>query len=76
MQTPQANNGNHSFDLDKLASQPETTVLPISYTEGTIAPSPYFPHEMKSEEKAGFDVRDFMRRIQRRKWLILTIDIL
>lgn len=73
MQTPQGNNGNHLFDLDKLASQSETTVLPISYTEGTIAPSPYFPHEMKSEEKAGFDVRDFMRRIQRRKWLILTI---
>ncbi|MGH9800398.1 MAG: GumC family protein [Blastocatellia bacterium] len=73
MQTPQANNGNHSFDLDKLASQPETAVLPINYTEGAIAPSPYFPHEMKAQEQAGFDVRDFLRRIKRRKWLILTI---
>ena len=81
MQTPQENNGNQSpkltpnpgFDLDKLASETGTTVLPINYTEGAIAPSPYFPHEMKGEEEAGFDVRDFMRRVQRRKWLILTI---
>ncbi|MFN0111148.1 MAG: GumC family protein [Blastocatellia bacterium] len=81
MQTPQSNNGNHpanstpnsTFDLDKLASETETTVLPLNYTEGAIAPSPYFPHEMKGEEEAGFDVRDFMRRVQRRKWLILTI---
>ncbi|MBP6821441.1 MAG: polysaccharide biosynthesis tyrosine autokinase [Acidobacteria bacterium] len=81
MQTPQSNNGNHNansaansaFDLEKLASESETTVLPLSYTEGTIAPSPYFPHEMKNEEEAGFDVRDFLRRVQRRKWLILTI---
>lgn len=73
MQTPQANNGNQSFDPNKLASQPETTVMPINFTEGSMAPSPYFPHEMKNEEEPGFDVREFMRRIQRRKWLILTI---
>lgn len=81
MQTPQENHGNQPpnsapnpvFDLKKLASETATTVLPLNYTEGAVAPSPYFPHEIKGEEKAGFDVRDFMRRVQRRKWLILTI---
>ncbi|MBL8187763.1 MAG: polysaccharide biosynthesis tyrosine autokinase [Acidobacteria bacterium] len=72
MQTPQANNGNQ-FPFEKMANRTETSVTPISYTEGAIAPSPYFPHEMKSEEPTGFDVRDFLRRVNRRKWMILTI---
>lgn len=73
MQTPPPNNGNQFLETDKLAGQTETTVLPINYTGGVVAPSPYFPHEMKAEEEAGFDIRDFMYRIQRRKWLLLTI---
>ena len=73
MQTPPPNKDNQFLETDKLAGQTETTVLPINYTGGMVAPSPYFPHEMKAEEKAGFDIRDFMYRIQRRKWLILTI---
>ncbi len=72
MQTPHANNGNQP-PFEKMANRTETSVTPISYTEGVIAPSPYFPHEMKSEEPAGFDVRDFLRRVNRRKWMILTI---
>lgn len=75
MQTPPINNGNHGnppVDLDRLPNQSETTVTPINYTGSMVAPSPYFPHEMK-EEEAGFDIRDFLRRVQRRKWLILTI---
>ena len=66
------NNGNQP-PFDTMANRAETSVTPISYTEGAIAPSPYFPHEMKSEEPAGFDVRDFLRRVNRRKWMILTI---
>lgn len=73
MQTPNTNNDNHPLPFDKLPNQTETSVTPISYTEGAIAPSPYFPHEMKSEEQTGFDVRDFLRRVSRRKWMILTI---
>ncbi|HQR34856.1 MAG TPA: hypothetical protein PLK30_19115, partial [Blastocatellia bacterium] len=73
MQTPPPNKDNQFLETDKLAGQTETTVLPINYTGGMVAPSPYFPHEMKAEEEAGFDIRDFMHRIQRRKWLILTI---
>ena len=72
MQNPQANNGNQ-FPFEKMANRTETSVTPISYTEGVIAPSPYFPHEMKSEEPTGFDVRDFLRRVNRRKWMILAI---
>lgn len=73
MQSSNGNLDNQSSLFDKLAVPTDTLVTPISYTEGTIAPSPYFPHEMKSETQTGFDVRDFLRRINRRKWMILTI---
>ena len=73
MQTPSTNNDPQLLDLDKPSTQTETTVLPLNYTGGMVAPTPYFPHEMKAEEEAGFDIRDFLRRVQRRKWLILTI---
>jgi uncharacterized protein involved in exopolysaccharide biosynthesis len=72
MQTPHLNNGNQD-PFDKMTARVDTHVTPISYTEGAIAPSPYFPHEIKTEEPTGFDVRDFLRRVNRRKWMILTI---
>ena len=56
MQSSNGNLDNQSSLFDKLAVPTDTLVTPISYTEGTIAPSPYFPHEMKSETEVDSEI--------------------
>lgn len=66
-------NGNQQFPFDRMANQPETSVIPINYTEGVPAPSPYFPYERMEPEEGVLNLRELWFRIRRRKWLILVI---
>lgn len=66
-------NGNQQFPFDRMANQQETSVIPINYTEGVPAPSPYFPYERNEPEEGVLNLRELWFRIRRRKWLILVI---
>ncbi len=66
-------NGNPQFPFDRMANQAETSVIPINYTEGVPAPSPYFPYDRNEPEEGVLNLRELWRRIRRRKWMIIVI---
>lgn len=66
-------NGNPQFHFDRMANQAETSVIPINYTEGVPAPSPYFPYERNEPEEGVLNLRELWFRIRRRKWMIIVI---
>src|SRR5215475_13360564 len=74
MQTPQLPNGsNNQFPFDKSPNPNETSVIPLSFTEGVTAPAPYYPYGKQKEEDGAVNLRELWRRIKRRKWMIAVI---
>ena len=74
MQPPQSPNQNLPSPFDRPANGPvDTSVVPINYTEGVPAPSPYFPYERQDQEESSLNLRELWRKVKRRKWLILAI---
>jgi succinoglycan biosynthesis transport protein ExoP len=76
MQTPQLPNGNgknNQFPFEKVPNPNETSVIPLSFTEGVTPPNPYYPYNKQKEEEGAINLRELWRRIKRRKWLIALI---